>query len=215
MTDGRLGETNRVSETRQRILDAAVELFGERGFSGVSVRDIAERAGVKKALVFYHHESKAILLQRALEPYYVSYRAALGEAEIEGSLGERLHHLLDANIDFIEENFATARLVQIELLLASGQDAPIQEGITALYRAIAEVTSGHLPREGALATHHLFISFSGMINTYFLQARSLQAILGDKPLGVAKLRERRAHIHWMLDAVLAGLESSLGTTSQR
>ncbi|HET7332138.1 TetR family transcriptional regulator, partial [Dyella sp.] len=36
----------RGDETRERIIDAAVKLFGERGFAGASTRDIAAAAGV-------------------------------------------------------------------------------------------------------------------------------------------------------------------------
>ena len=45
-------------DAREKIFRAAEELFIERGHDGVSVNDIAEKAGVAKALVFYYFESK-------------------------------------------------------------------------------------------------------------------------------------------------------------
>ncbi len=39
---------------RQRILQAAAEVFSERGFSGAGVDEIARRAGVNKAMLYYH-----------------------------------------------------------------------------------------------------------------------------------------------------------------
>ncbi|WP_439564324.1 TetR/AcrR family transcriptional regulator [Microcella sp.] len=47
--------------TRDRIRDAALALFGSRGFDGASVRDIAERAEVSPALVMHHFGSKEAL----------------------------------------------------------------------------------------------------------------------------------------------------------
>lgn len=44
---------------RQRILDAAIKLYGEHGFSGVTLKQIAEQAGVSTPLVLHHFESKA------------------------------------------------------------------------------------------------------------------------------------------------------------
>ena len=45
---------------RERILKAAEELFIERGFDGVSVNDVAVRAGFAKGLVFYYFNNKYI-----------------------------------------------------------------------------------------------------------------------------------------------------------
>lgn len=49
--------------TRSRILDAAERLFAQRGFHGVSVRDITGAAGVDVALANYHFGSKQGLLE--------------------------------------------------------------------------------------------------------------------------------------------------------
>src|SRR6056297_1114628 len=49
-------------ETRERILDAAEFLFGERGFESVSLRDITGRAGANVAAVNYHFGSKEKLV---------------------------------------------------------------------------------------------------------------------------------------------------------
>ncbi|TAM45717.1 MAG: TetR/AcrR family transcriptional regulator [Gammaproteobacteria bacterium] len=49
------------SETVARILAAAEELFSRRGFDAVSMNDIAEAAGVSKANIFHHFESKNAL----------------------------------------------------------------------------------------------------------------------------------------------------------
>ena len=45
-------------DIRQRLLDTAEALFAERGFFGVSVRDITEAAGVRNASINYHFETK-------------------------------------------------------------------------------------------------------------------------------------------------------------
>jgi TetR/AcrR family transcriptional regulator, regulator of cefoperazone and chloramphenicol sensitivity len=48
----------RGDETRQRIIDAAVNLFGEHGFAGASTRDIAAAAGVNAPALQYYFENK-------------------------------------------------------------------------------------------------------------------------------------------------------------
>jgi TetR/AcrR family transcriptional regulator, regulator of cefoperazone and chloramphenicol sensitivity len=48
----------RGDETRLRIIEAAIELFGEHGFDGASTRDIAARAGVNAPALQYYFENK-------------------------------------------------------------------------------------------------------------------------------------------------------------
>jgi len=53
-------------EVRQRLLAAAVELIPERGWTAVSTRVLAERAGVTPSVVHYHFPSLAALLREAV-----------------------------------------------------------------------------------------------------------------------------------------------------
>lgn len=53
--------------TRARILDAALDLFGERGLTGATVRDIAARAKVNVAAISYHFGGKEELYRAVAE----------------------------------------------------------------------------------------------------------------------------------------------------
>lgn len=57
---------------REAILSAALELIGEQGLARLTTREVARRAGVSEASVFYHYRDKVGLLQAvtltALEP---------------------------------------------------------------------------------------------------------------------------------------------------
>jgi AcrR family transcriptional regulator len=50
------------SNTRDRILDVALDLFIAQGFDGTSLRQIAARLGVTKAALYYHFSSKDDIL---------------------------------------------------------------------------------------------------------------------------------------------------------
>ena len=52
--------------TRERILDAAEELFAQRGFEGVSVRQIMTKAEADVSLAYYHFESKRDLFDQVM-----------------------------------------------------------------------------------------------------------------------------------------------------
>lgn len=66
-TGYRLPMPRPAKRTRRRILDAAYELFYRKGFTRVSVDEIAASAGVTKRTLYYHFESKDALLASVLE----------------------------------------------------------------------------------------------------------------------------------------------------
>jgi len=53
-------------DARARLIDAAMELFAEKGYEGTSVRDLATAAGVNVAAVSYHFGSKDALYHECL-----------------------------------------------------------------------------------------------------------------------------------------------------
>lgn len=80
------------SDTVDRILDAAEELFAERGFAETSLRMITSKAGVNLAAVNYHFGSKNALIQsvfaRFLTPFSMTLEAEFDE--LEARPGERV-----------------------------------------------------------------------------------------------------------------------------
>lgn len=72
---GRRGAT----ATSATIVQAAGELFSERGYDGASTRDIAERAGVNVALINRYFGSKAGLFEAAIVPMLTIHGMAEGD----------------------------------------------------------------------------------------------------------------------------------------
>ncbi|MBI4941769.1 MAG: TetR/AcrR family transcriptional regulator [Actinobacteria bacterium] len=58
--------TARRSDTRDRLLAVAIEMFGSRGYDSTSLRDIASAVGIKPPAVYNHFESKEQLLGEAV-----------------------------------------------------------------------------------------------------------------------------------------------------
>lgn len=54
-------------ETRQRILDATIEIAAERGYEGTSMSQIAERAGVSMSSIYWHFADKDAVIAAVLE----------------------------------------------------------------------------------------------------------------------------------------------------
>jgi AcrR family transcriptional regulator len=55
------------SDTRSKIQDAALDLFGEQGYDKTSLREIAEALGVTKAALYYHFKTKEEIIVSLLQ----------------------------------------------------------------------------------------------------------------------------------------------------
>jgi AcrR family transcriptional regulator len=83
---------------RERILEEAVKLFYERGFSGTTLDDIAGKLGVTKPFIYTHFRSKVELLEAICRPTIeMSLEAIARAAQQPGTPSERL---FDGIVDF-------------------------------------------------------------------------------------------------------------------
>jgi AcrR family transcriptional regulator len=85
--------------TRERILDVALDLFIEKGYDKTSLREIAEQLGFTKAALYYHFASKEdilIALHMRLHEFGSDALATLGSQEPSVALwAELLEQLVD------------------------------------------------------------------------------------------------------------------------
>ena len=70
----------RVSDAKQRLLDATIELIWQHSYGAVTVDNICERAGVKKGSFYYFFPSKTDLVVAALDAHWISLKPHLEEA---------------------------------------------------------------------------------------------------------------------------------------
>lgn len=129
---------------RQRLLDAAVESFADKGFTGTTTRDIAARAGMSPAAVYVHHASKEDLL------YAVSltgHRAALDNLEksyrSSDDAIERIHNMVYDFTQWHADNSRVGRIVQYEFHALTAEHrkeiAMLRKGIEEEMRRALEV----------------------------------------------------------------------------
>ncbi|MDH4169686.1 MAG: TetR/AcrR family transcriptional regulator [Acidimicrobiia bacterium] len=90
--------TGTTISTRERILDAALDLTSRRGAAGTSMRELADACGVNVAALYYHFPSKADLLRAVIEERHYDLMLAVVEIPPAGTGTDRarLHQLLVA-----------------------------------------------------------------------------------------------------------------------
>jgi AcrR family transcriptional regulator len=93
------------AQRRGEILAAAEEIFGARGYHGASLDEIAGAAGVSKALIYEHFDSKRALHASLVEAHVGEIFARLQANALAGTDGEqRLRGGLDAFLAFVEDH---------------------------------------------------------------------------------------------------------------
>jgi len=97
--------------TREKILDTATKIFARKGFDGARVDEIAQKAGVNKALIYYYFKSKEEILEEIMKRFLeeslqrkqsLLERASLmGSEELIQSSAERIFDLYKGNEDVL------------------------------------------------------------------------------------------------------------------
>ena len=73
-----------MSSTRDRILETALDLFSQYGYSGVSIRDICGYVNIKESSLYYHFTNKQAILDEIINKFEAN--ASLLMARLEKSL---------------------------------------------------------------------------------------------------------------------------------
>lgn len=191
-----------------RILEAADDLFGEHGFDATTTREIAERAGVNKALIHYHYSSKDELMRELLERYYDELELTLRDSlEAPGDLAHRFGSLIDTYLDFLIRNRNFSRIVQRE---ATGgrHTEQIRRRMTPVFAMATEMIGRRYPRAASagLAPADVLTSFYGMVVAGLAYTEVLGHLTDQDPLSPENVEKRRRHLHAMLGLTIGALE---------
>jgi AcrR family transcriptional regulator len=99
-------------DRRAAILDAALEVFSKRGYNGASIDEIAQAAGISKALIYEHFPSKKDLHVSLLERHTQEIFVRLAETADTADPGEvRLRNGVSAFLEWVETHREAFRLL--------------------------------------------------------------------------------------------------------
>jgi AcrR family transcriptional regulator len=125
---------SRKAITQQKILRASMELFSSRGYHRASTSQIAARAGVSRASIFWHFSDKATLFDETWRYFLVPFREALALGRRSGDPRERVLRQLDAYETFIREKRATIRAFVGWIFASQPHAATLRAELLALHR---------------------------------------------------------------------------------
>jgi AcrR family transcriptional regulator len=184
-----VGRSTRPSadQTRERILDAALEVFAERSFDGASTREIALRGGVTQPLLNYHFTTKMQLWRAAVDRLFALLTSTITE-RIEGLRG--VDELTTMRLTVREFIYFSARHPELHRIITgecktdtARMDWLVEQHIRPLYvetvnRFARLGEQGHLP---PIPPAHLYYILTGAGPTMFVLGPECRRLTGLDP----------------------------------
>lgn len=114
------------ARTRQDILKSALIVFGEKGYSAATLKQIAAEAGVTRGAIYWHFNNKAELYNTLIESYSAR-GATIGEQAIAdgGSFVDILRRIFVRQLQAVEEDPDLRAIMEIHLF-KTGLDPELQ-----------------------------------------------------------------------------------------
>jgi AcrR family transcriptional regulator len=132
------GAAGRAARRRSQILDAAMSVFGDSGFHGGTIRDIADRVGISQAGLLHYFANKEALLEATLTRRDDLAIELMGADLQTGELPTGLA-LLEAFVRLVADNTTTPGLVALYAVLSGEGTAPEHPGNTYFRARYARV----------------------------------------------------------------------------
>ena len=136
---------------RDEVLQAAADLFFEKGYEATSTADIAERVGILRGSVYYYLDTKEALLFELLEGVFAGFLAALADiqAEERDALA-KVRQVVGHHVRYLADNLVRTTLFLTESRSLSAEHRAVVLAQEEEYRsALGElIASGQ--REGTI-----------------------------------------------------------------
>jgi AcrR family transcriptional regulator len=166
-----------VEDRKEQILDAAMRVFAQKGFTRATNKDIAREAGITPGLIYYYFESKEAVLQAIIEQRSpLQVMGSISEEMLAKPPEQFLRYIITRILDILEsEQFiGMIRVLLPEVMLdVHSSDSQIVQTAQGAFRRIgiflsqyleAKIANGELrPFAVQLATQLLISSFIGFV----------------------------------------------------
>ena len=191
--------------TKTKILNAAAELFADKGFNGTKVQEIADAAGVKKAMLYYYFKNKDDLLMAVIGRFVEGIRDSIpkyfaSSCDTPGNI----EAFLDFYIGYLVRNRWFVRLMAWELLSGKHVQTIAKHFIVPTFMAlrdkIMQAVSDGIIRP--VSPEHTIFSVIGMNIFYIVASPLFTLLLGDDPLSPDMIIKRKQAV---TDLVMHGL----------
>ena len=99
------------NDTKERILDAALEMFSQNGYAGTNIRELSASLGLVKSGVYKHFESKEAIWNALLDQMITYYEDHFGSAEHLPPIPDSLEALTQMTMQMVNFTVHDERII--------------------------------------------------------------------------------------------------------
>jgi TetR/AcrR family transcriptional regulator len=202
---------------QQEIVHVAIDVFGESGFGGARIDEVARRVGIRRPSILYHFPDKQNLYQAAIGEVVREIADRIRETETES--GDRLEAIIDTWIDFVIQWPNAARLLLRQMIDSEPMEIrDARPTIDAVFRAIAAAIEEQAgPEQGKPIEVVEFTLVLASTSLVWVASRSaVEGALGIDTLSPQAVQRHRRMLHnlmrqqWMAARETASERSASG-----
>jgi TetR/AcrR family transcriptional regulator len=205
----RHGRRRDAAATREALLAAGTELFAERGYEGVPVWAIAQKAGVNKAMVSYHFGGKRQLYLAIVNATFAEIVATVERlADSPRPAPDLLRELIAVVGEAVTRRHPYFCTMMLREVLAGGKqlepeliDKPVRLLAAVQHIVTRGVREGTFRPVDPLLTH---LSLVGSLVFFFATGRFRERVLADRRLALEP-PDATAYVQHIQDLVAHGL----------
>ena len=195
--------------TAERILDAAEDLFAEKGYSATSLGDVADRVGIRSPSLYNHFRNKEALYLAVLERLLEEFSRPLLEMERSEELNrEQVLKWLETIVRQHHANPNLARLLQHAALSGGPHTNELIERLfRPMFQPAEPVLDGGEAKWGMLYRHGLqpwaVMAFNNLVMSYVTMAPMYRDLLGQDPFSEEALERQLDLVRTLLKAAFS------------
>jgi len=187
------------TDTKTRIVDAADEIFVRRGIDGARMQDIADHAGVNKALLHYYFRSKANLARAVWLRIASSFVPGILEMMTSDvSLGDKIDRFVDAYDTMLTRHpyllaYVISESARHPDLVEDFYSSERRQGARRMIDKLQEQIDAHVKAKkiAPVSAEQFFVTLASSCLFPFAARPMITEALGLGPTGVREFMKRR------------------------
>jgi len=194
---------------RKEILRQAIDVFGEAGYAGARIDEVARRVGIRRPSILYHFPDKHSLYSAAISDVVGDIVKRV--LATEGHPGDRLEAIADTWIDFVIARPNSARvllrqMIDVDPVAIEGIEAQVQSLLSSIQTAIDGSIGGDVEKIMDASEFVLILSSTSLV--WVASQSAIEGAFGLDTLSPQSIQRHRRTLHALTRHLLAAADEA-------